>query len=231
MKKLIIICSALFITGLASAQTADTTQHRGFHKGQMAMHRRGGGDMGKKLNLTDDQKAQLKTVNDDYRKQLSDLKGNTGLSDVDRKSQFTALQKSHREKMNTIFTDDQKKILADARGKGGRGKGEFAKGGGRRQAGRGANLEKMKQQLNLTDDQTAKLKTQREQLRTQMQTLHSDSTLTGDQRKEKVKELFTQQKEQLKTILTPEQLTKLQSMRKGHMNHKRRADGNDGQVK
>src|SRR3569833_3035029 len=98
MKKLMIICTALFITELASAQTTDSTQHRGFHKGQAGMHhRQGDGQMAQKLNLTDDQKAQLKTVNEGYRKQLSDLKANTALSDDERKTQFSALQKSHRE--------------------------------------------------------------------------------------------------------------------------------------
>jgi len=235
MKKLMIICTALFITGLASAQTADSTQHNGFHKGQAGMHRRQGGQgqMAQKLNLSDDQKAQLKTVNESYRKQMSDLKANTALSDDDRKTQFSALQKSHREEMNKVFTDDQKKILAESRGKMQGGRGHMGQRAGKGARG-GVSLDKIKQELNLTDDQTAKLKTQREQLHTQMKSVREDSSLTADQKKEKVKQLFGQQKEQLKTILTPEQLTKLQSMRKGHMmNHKRHADGSgdNGQAK
>lgn len=221
---MIFICTAFFIAGLASAQT-DSTQHQGFGKGKTGMQHRHGGQMAQKLNLTDDQKAQLKTVNEGYRKQLSDLKADTALSADERKTQFSALQKSHREEMNKIFTDDQKRMLADGRSKM-QGRGHM--GGGRGAKG-GANFDKMKQELNLTDDQAAKLKTQREQLRTQMKTINSDSTLTADQKKEKAKQLFSQQKEQLKTILTPEQLAKMQSMRKGRMNYRRHGD--NSQVK
>ena len=46
--------------------------------------------------------------------------------------------------------------------------------------------------------------------------IHADSTLTREQKHEQVKNLAVQQKDQLKNILTPEQLQQLQQMREQH---------------
>jgi len=187
----------------------------------MAMHRRGGFDNTHRLNLTDDQKKQMKAANDDYHKQLAALQGNDKISLGDYKTQLAALHKSHREQVSSILTDDQKKMMAD-------GRKRFS---GRMHNANAANLDKMKQNLGLSDDQVAKIKTQREQLHTQLQSLHSDSTLLPAQKKEKVKELFAAQKEEIKSVLTADQYAKLQSLQKQRINRMRRIDGDKLQVK
>lgn len=203
-----LVAAGLLIAGVASAQTADTTaQHHGFGGRKIAMQRHGRANPFAKLNLTDDQKAQMKAANEDYRKQLSTLQSNNSISLGDYKTQLAALHKSHQDKVKSILTDEQKKQLADRRQ-------DAAK---RIHRARAANLEKMKQNLNLTDDQVAKIKAQREGLQTKLKGIRENSNLLPDQKKEQMKELFAQQKEQMKTILTPDQQTKLDSLRKTHM--------------
>jgi Spy/CpxP family protein refolding chaperone len=163
----------------------------------------------------------MKAVNDDYHKQLSALQGNDKISLGEYKSQLAALHKTHREQVGNILTGEQKKMLADGRGKIKMGM----------QTRGTAALEKMKQSLNLTDEQVAKLKTQREQLHAKMQSVRGDSTLLPQQKREKMKEIFAAQKEQLKAVLTPDQFAKLQIMQKERMNRFRRADGDKTQSK
>lgn len=200
------ILSALLLTaGLASAQTADTTNHhRGFDGRKMAMHRQGRGDFkGPKLNLSDDQKTKLKAINEDYRKQLTDLQSNNSISLGDYKTKLAALHKSHREQVNSIYTPEQKKMLADRR-----------QNMQKRMHEMGAkSLDKMKENLGLSDDQVAKIKVQREELGSKIKAIRENTDLLPEQKREQAKQLFAQQKEQLKSVLTADQLSKLDSLR------------------
>ena len=72
----------------------------------------------------------------------------------------------------------------------------------------------MKKELNLTDAQSAKLEASRKKMEEKMKSIRDDKSLTEEQKKEKNKELKMQQKESLKSILTEEQLKKLEENRK-----------------
>ena len=86
----------------------------------------------------------------------------------------------------------------------------MAKGKERSQRG----LEKMKTQLNLTDDQVSKLKASHDSFAAKAQEIRNNSSLTSDQKKEQFKELAKQQKEETKSILTKDQLQKMQELHK-----------------
>ena len=64
---------------------------------------------------------------------------------------------------------------------------------------------KMMDNLNLTADQKAQLKTMREDAKQQREAIQNDASLTQDQKKEKMKELHKTQSEKMNSILTPEQ--------------------------
>ena len=53
----------------------------------------------------------------------------------------------------------------------------------------------------------------RNDFRTKFTSLRSDNTLTQEQKKEKMRELRQQQQEQMKSILTPDQIQKMESTR------------------
>jgi Spy/CpxP family protein refolding chaperone len=53
-----------------------------------------------------------------------------------------------------------------------------------------------------------------------MRAVHDDKSLTDDQKKEQYKTLHTQQEENLKSILTPDQYTKYQELKKQHRHAK-----------
>lgn len=70
--------------------------------------------------------------------------------------------------------------------------------------------------LNLTDDQTAKLEPILAAQQQKVASLRSDTSLSRDQRRQQFQAIRQDTKSQLATVLTPDQLQQLQSMRHGH---------------
>ena len=78
---------------------------------------------------------------------------------------------------------------------------------------RGADFQK---ELNLTQDQKDKMAKIRTDFKSQFETLRNDNSLSKEDKKTKMHELMKAQQEQMKTVLTKEQLEKMQSLRKDH---------------
>jgi len=194
MKRLLIAATALlFVTGSLQAQTnkeeTKTAQHKGIH-GKKEMS---------KLNLSDDQKTKIKQLNEGYRKQITALRSNS-----DNKTQIAALRKEQHEKMQAILTPEQKTQLAAQRKNGAQ---RMGKGGTR-------NFGQMKTQLGLSDDQVKKIKESQAGVHEKIKTIRKDQTLSDSQKKEQVKAIMKQQHENMKSVLTPEQLQKMKNSRK-----------------
>jgi hypothetical protein len=151
------------------------------------------------LNLSEDQKAKFKTLNEDYRKQMQDLKKHDEITVKEWKSRMENLRKDHRDKMSSLLTEEQKNQLNKSR------QGREKMRGSRREGG----IDRMKSRLNLTDDQTSRLKESRSQMADKIKNIRENQSLTDDQKKEQVQELRKKQQESLKTILTEDQLKRL----------------------
>jgi len=82
---------------------------------------------------------------------------------------------------------------------------------------RGANveqrLEQLDKQLQLTADQKTKLKTYFEGERKKMQDMRADTSLTREQRQEKMKAVREDLNKEMKSVLTPDQFTKWEKER------------------
>jgi Spy/CpxP family protein refolding chaperone len=180
----------------------------GAHRpGNMAFGQRRGGFGGEgNIHLSEAQRQQMKTINDSYHKQLVALEANDKLSLGDYKTQLAALHKSHEQQIQGVYTDEQKAKMANFKKERQINMQSMAAG----------RMEKMKLELGLSDDQVAKLKTQHEQLSAQMKSLHENSDLLPEQKRAQMQTLMAQQKDQFKSVLTPEQTSKLDSMQKHH---------------
>lgn len=77
-------------------------------------------------------------------------------------------------------------------------------GGGQR----GDRLEMMKEQLSLTPEQVEKIKPILEKDREKLTALRSDEALTQEQKRAKMQEIIKASAEEIKPILTPEQVEK-----------------------
>jgi len=208
MKKIITGSLALLLfMGAAQAQTKDSTrQHHGAQHHMMAQD----------LNLTEAQKTKLKAIREEQHKEMESLK-TSSLSKEASVEKRKEIQQKYRNEFNSVLTADQKAQLEkqkterkakgkeakkDFKGKGKGHKGGFDKGG------------KMAQELNLTADQKAKMEGLHKSSRSQFESIRNDKSLTDAQKKEKMQSLRKQQHEAMKSILTPEQLKKMESFKK-----------------
>ena len=118
-----------------------------------------------------------------------------------------ALQQEQKAKMNSVLTTEQKDKMAAARANIESKRKEM---GEKRSA-------KMKEKLNLTDDQAAKLKAQNEATHSKVKSIMDDQSLSLEQKKIQLKAIREASKNDRKSILTADQLKKMDELKKeGH---------------
>ncbi len=171
---------------------------RPVHHERMKGRHGAGMDM-KALNLTEEQKAQFKTQRETFRKQLEELKKNDGITVKESRMKMEALRKENKEKTEKILTKEQKAKLENIKTEG-RAKHEAM---GKERGTR------MKTELGLSDEQAAKLEKSRASVAADMKAIRENKSLTDEQKREQMKELGKKQKENMKSVLTEEQLKKL----------------------
>jgi Spy/CpxP family protein refolding chaperone len=165
--------------------------------------------MNEKLQLTQDQQAKVKDILSDQWTKQQALRSNTALSQQDARTQMRELRKSEHEQIMNVLTPEQRAKAKEMR------KGEK---GGRGMAAR--RMRFMARELNLTDAQKAQLKPMFQQQRAQMQALKADTSLTQDQKREKLQQLRADGRKQFLAVLTPEQQQKLRDLRSRHEQRK-----------
>jgi hypothetical protein len=170
------------------------------HKGMMA----------EKLNLTDAQKAQMKTINEDFKSKMTDLKKNENITVKDMKSQRSALHKEHSEKVKSILTSEQLQQIEKMKTE--RKMNHKASGKNR--------MESMKTKLGLTDAQTAQIEKNQKEMGEKMKALRENKTMDESAKKEQFKALHKEQQEKMKSILTEDQIKKLKEGRKQKFDRK-----------
>jgi hypothetical protein len=79
-----------------------------------------------------------------------------------------------------------------------------------------AMVEHLSTQLNLTEDQKAKIKPMAEEVYKKMNDVRQDNSLSEQERREKIREIHENALGQVKTILTPDQQKKLDEMMASH---------------
>jgi periplasmic protein CpxP/Spy len=89
------------------------------------------------------------------------------------------------------------------------------------------------EKLGLTDAQKAQFQQISRDMRKQGMTIRQDSSLTDDQKKQKMQELRKQSHQQMFSVLTPEQKEKLKQMREEHKKEqeKDKASGDQASAK
>lgn len=156
------------------------------------------------LQLSTDQIKQSKTINEDFHNQVAALQKNDKISLGEYKTKMAALQNDRKTKLEALLTDAQKNTIAQ------RKQNAMINA----QVRSTARLERMKLTLGLSDDQVAKIKAHQTEMHTKMQAIHQDFNLLPEQKKEELNSLMAQRGEFLKSVLTPEQLSKADSLRK-----------------
>lgn len=104
MKKILFSLLAVALTFTSIAQTTTQTENKAAKH-----HDKEGkikGEVAKNLNLTSDQKHQLKVINHDYKEQMQTLNSNTNTADI--KQQREVLIKDYKQRVDNILTPEQR---------------------------------------------------------------------------------------------------------------------------
>jgi Spy/CpxP family protein refolding chaperone len=200
MKKIVAVMLA-FAGFIFSTNAQETSKMKRFH------HQHNHAMMMKELNLTADQQQQLKANRDSYQKQWLELNKNESITVKESRDKKEVLRKEQKEKMMAILTPEQKTKLEQLK------KDREAK----HEAMAAKRLEKMKTKLNLSDDQLAKIKAGRETVHTQAKAIRENDQLSRTEKKEKLMALKAETQTNLKNILTPEQINKIEELKKNRM--------------
>ncbi len=205
MKKIIL---SVLVLSMAIASQAQETRDRKSERPRMMERKKHHGVMEmKQLNLTEEQKAKFKSQNESFRRQMEDLKKNENITVKEWKAKSENIRKEHKASLGNILTSDQKAQLKKMKIEG---KVKHEEMGKKRSEG-------MKTRLGLSDEQSAKMESNRKQMGEQFKALRENKSLNEEQKRAQMKELMKKQKESLKSILTEEQIKKLKE--KKHPRH------------
>lgn len=207
MKKIILGLFAITLV-VSGAFAQDSTKARvKKNHGDKSFHARPNHNLDhfKSLNLTKEQQDKAAVINKEFRTGIQELKKKEATITVkDYKAQQQALNKKRQEQFQQILTPSQKEQAAKMKAEKGKRGPAMAK----------KHQQKMKQELGLTDDQSAKLNTLRQDTRKQVESIRNNQALTEDQKKEQTMAAFKKQREEMKSVLTPEQVKKMEAMPK-----------------
>jgi Spy/CpxP family protein refolding chaperone len=87
--------------------------------------------------------------------------------------------------------------------------------------------EYLAKELGLTTDQQAKMQTLRDQEREAAKAVRNDTTLSEDEKHQKMQDLHKNFQSQRRAILTPDQLKKAAELREQHKGHRAHSDTNE----
>jgi Spy/CpxP family protein refolding chaperone len=202
MKKIIAFTLFLAIAGL-SASAQERREMKGEKHG---MHKMQGQkrDMMKDINLTDAQKAQLKADRELYKSKMEALRKDENITVKEMKARQKAIHDEQKAKMEALLTPEQKaKIAAD------RTNMEASR---RQMDGKRAGM--MKEKLGLSNEQAERLKAHNQEVHSKIKSIQDNQNLTAEQKQEQIKAVKEASKTQRKSILTDEQLKKMEEMKK-----------------
>jgi len=194
------------ITFSAQAQTernnansaTDSSQNgaRKYHRGP------GHKQMAEQLQLTNDQKQQMKAINGDMKSKMADLKS-SNLSTEELNAKKAEIRKERKQKMMALLTPAQKDKMKQFK------KEQHKK----REMVSAKRMEKMKQKLALSDDQVTKINAQREAYKTKFETIKNNQSLSMDEKKAQMKSIREEKRNNFKSLLTPDQVKKMEEMK------------------
>jgi Spy/CpxP family protein refolding chaperone len=147
------------------------------------------------LQLTVEQKKQLRELRLSAHDQAAIIRHDPSLSDDQKTAKLEALRASTHEQMKAVLTPAQQTAFAERRA---------------------AHQAKVAAKLGLTPDQQSKLKDLFASNRQQRQAVLTNASLTNEQKQTQLSQIRQTNRAQLATILTPEQLAQFQQMRKAH---------------
>ena len=196
MKKIIvsIIAFGCFILS-ATAQDKSDMQNHSHNQREMVI---------KQLNLTPDQQQKLQASREDFKTQMIALNQDESITLKEYRDKIYIMREEQKMQFLNILTADQKAKLEQIK------KDNKAK----RELMASKRIDKLKMQLNLSDEQIATIKANREAERSKLETIIQNDSLSRTDKKEQLMTIKEANKDSMKTVLTADQYAKWQELKK-----------------
>ena len=178
--------------------------HGGKEKGQHDT----GAYLKKVLSLSDDQVKKIDAINTDFSARFKKLRSDSTVNREAARADMKKLKDERTAQMKGVLSADQFKKWTALKEKHGDGK-----------RGKGMDADRMKKELALNDDQSSKVDAINKKYADRYKSLKGDSTNRESSRAE-IKKIREEKNAELKTVLTPEQYSKLEALRSQH-HHKK----------
>jgi Spy/CpxP family protein refolding chaperone len=200
MKNVIASLFALFlIIGATQAQQGHQRQQP--KQKQLALFNQ--------LNLTPAQKGQIQTIRQQQKQEMKQLNKNDKMTVGEYKIKRKEIQQKYRTQFQSVLTPQQSARLAKMRSVQ---HNNLAANRLRERLNRRFDQkQKLAKELNLTEDQKLRMASLRQDFKSKARVIRTDKSLTQEQKKSRIQELTKAQKEQMKTVLTQDQLQKVES--------------------
>lgn len=203
MKRILTGLFAIALT-IGAVQAQDKEGKKGHGKHQKMEN----AAMMKNLDLTEDQKSRLKTIREAQAKEMAELKKNENITVKEMKTRQKAIQENYKSQIESVLTPEQKTQLQELK-KEGKNKGDKMKG--ERMRGKKEEAGKMVDDLNLSAEQKAKMSQLREEFKVKAEALRKDESMDKEAKKKAFKKLHEENKAQMKSVLTKEQIEKMEA--------------------
>ena len=158
----------------------------------------------RRLGLTEGQRTKMKAIHTQTAQAVKAIKANAALTAAQQHEQIATLRESTREQLKAVLTPEQQGRLDKIR---------KHPGLVRLAAMRHLQAERVMKKLALTSDQRAKIHNLRRQMAEAVKPIRADTTLTPEQKREKIRSIAQANRAQMRSVLTPEQQQKLQALR------------------
>ena len=167
--------------------------------------------MAEKMKLSEDQKQKAKELNESYRKNMMDLRKKDDITVKEWRNRMEELNKKHREDMQGLLNKSQKDQIEKMKLQ----RQKIA------DINADARLDKMKLRLDLNDDQVNRLRKQRMEMMGDMKRLRENRSMDMMRKRDAVRDMMKERQKSIKSILTEEQMKKMQEQKK-NLQRKRR---------
>jgi Spy/CpxP family protein refolding chaperone len=165
----------------------------------------------KSLNLTAEQQKQMKDLQTNFREQLKALHENENMTVKEQRDRRDKMMKQHRSDVEKLLTPEQRKQMADRKAS----RERMAK------LKSDMQLEKIGTKLNLSADQVATLRANREKNMAQMKAIRDNENLDRSARQKQMQSLKKQHDESLAKVLNKEQLAQFKDLQQKGMKEMR----------
>ena len=162
---------------------------------------------GPRIHYTPAQRKQMMAINAEYRKNSEELFKMDNITLKEYKSRLLVLQKDKKDKLQGLLTSEQKDQIA-------KWKKQSAENAQVRSA---AQMERMKIRLNLNNDQVATIQSKQAAFKAQVKSIHENDGLLPQEKMEQIKALASNQRDAIKSVLTPEQISTFENMHRRTM--------------